>query len=136
LGSQGYVAFRMKPRTGLVPGDLIENTAAIYFDFNEPIITEPSVLVAEFNTGGVSIEGPAGQFLSVMPNPVQDAITIVAPGMGSLKVTGLDGRVVLQSRQAAATSTLSTGSLACGTYLLLWEPDHGAGIITRFMKIP
>ena len=29
----------------------IENIANIYFDFNPPIITEPSVLVAEFSTG-------------------------------------------------------------------------------------
>jgi hypothetical protein len=94
--------------------------------FNPPVITGPSVLVAEFSTGGVTSERPAGQFLRVLPDPVQDAITIVAPGMGSLKVTGLHGRVVLHSRQTDATRTLSIGSLACGTYLLLWESDHGA----------
>ena len=33
------------------PGTVIENIANIYFDFNDPVITEPSVLVAEFSTG-------------------------------------------------------------------------------------
>jgi hypothetical protein len=38
-GSLGHVYFQVKPRAGLVPGTVIENTAAIYFDFNAPIIT-------------------------------------------------------------------------------------------------
>jgi len=38
--SHGFVKFRidLKP-TDLDPGDVIDNTAAIYFDFNDPIIT-------------------------------------------------------------------------------------------------
>jgi hypothetical protein len=38
-GSLGHISFQVKPRDGLVPGTVIENTAAIYFDFNAPIIT-------------------------------------------------------------------------------------------------
>lgn len=34
-----------------MPGEEITNAANIYFDFNEPVITEPSVLVAEFSVG-------------------------------------------------------------------------------------
>lgn len=38
-GSMGHVSFQAYPRPGLSPGAVIENTAAIYFDFNAPIIT-------------------------------------------------------------------------------------------------
>ncbi|MBX7241774.1 MAG: hypothetical protein K1X92_08490, partial [Bacteroidia bacterium] len=38
-GSQGFVSFSMKPKPGLVPETMISNTAGIYFDFNDPIIT-------------------------------------------------------------------------------------------------
>jgi hypothetical protein len=38
-GSQGYVIFRIRPVEGLLPGDVIENTAGIFFDENPPIIT-------------------------------------------------------------------------------------------------
>ena len=38
-GSQGYVVFRIQPISGLVGGDVINNTASIYFDDNAPIIT-------------------------------------------------------------------------------------------------
>ena len=48
--SHGFVSFRIRPRLPVLPGTVIENTANIYFDFNPPVITEPSVLVAEFST--------------------------------------------------------------------------------------
>jgi|GEM_PF-266349 len=42
--SHGFVGFRIRPRLPLLPGDAITNIANIYFDFNPPVITEPSVL--------------------------------------------------------------------------------------------
>ncbi len=38
-GSQGYIAYRIKPLATLAEGDTISNRAGIYFDFNLPIIT-------------------------------------------------------------------------------------------------
>ena len=38
-GSHGIVRFEITPDINLIPGDLIENRAGIYFDFNDPIIT-------------------------------------------------------------------------------------------------
>jgi hypothetical protein len=38
-GSQGYVIYRIKPLPTLAFGDVIENTASIYFDENPPIVT-------------------------------------------------------------------------------------------------
>jgi uncharacterized repeat protein (TIGR01451 family) len=37
--SHGYIAYRIKPKATLVDGDIINNTAAIYFDFNLPVAT-------------------------------------------------------------------------------------------------
>jgi hypothetical protein len=37
--SHGYVAFRVKPKSTVQVGDIIDNRAGIYFDFNLPIIT-------------------------------------------------------------------------------------------------
>lgn len=37
--SHGYVAFRIKPKTTLLTGDIIPNTASIYFDYNLPVQT-------------------------------------------------------------------------------------------------
>ncbi|MFK7969936.1 MAG: PKD domain-containing protein [Bacteroidia bacterium] len=37
--SQGFVSFSLDRKKGLLPGDEIKNKAAIYFDFNKPVIT-------------------------------------------------------------------------------------------------
>ncbi|MBK9177764.1 MAG: DUF11 domain-containing protein [Flavobacteriales bacterium] len=44
--SHGFVGFRIRPRLPIAEGTVIENIANIYFDFNPPVITEPSVLTA------------------------------------------------------------------------------------------
>ncbi len=43
LGSQGYVRFAIQHNGLLSPGTVIENRAAIYFDFNAPVITNATV---------------------------------------------------------------------------------------------
>lgn len=42
-GSQGYLSFSIKLEDDLSPGTTIRNSAGIYFDFNEPIITNEVV---------------------------------------------------------------------------------------------
>ncbi len=42
-GSHGFVKFKIKPRSSLVIGEEITNSANIYFDFNDPVITNTTV---------------------------------------------------------------------------------------------
>jgi hypothetical protein len=37
--SHGYILFRVKPKKGLSVGNVFKNSAAIYFDYNLPVIT-------------------------------------------------------------------------------------------------
>ncbi len=41
--SKGYFQYRIKPISGLNDGTLIENTAHIFFDFNDPIVTNTAI---------------------------------------------------------------------------------------------
>ena len=43
LASQGYVLYRIKTQSGLGLTDSIHNHAEIYFDFNEPVITNTAI---------------------------------------------------------------------------------------------
>ena len=45
-GSQGYFKFRVQPKQDLPDSTLIENTAAIFFDYNPPIITNTDSIIA------------------------------------------------------------------------------------------
>ncbi|MGK4566821.1 DUF7619 domain-containing protein [Flavobacterium sp. 3HN19-14] len=69
----GYVTFKVKPKAGYVIGDVIENTADIYFDFNPAIVTNT------VSTAFVAVLS-ADQFnddtFKFYPNPVKDVLHI------------------------------------------------------------
>ncbi len=76
VASNGFVKFRIAQNPDLADGTIIENQAAIYFDFNDPVLTNTT-----FHTIGdhflpvsvVDIENDG--LLSVYPNPASDAVT-------------------------------------------------------------
>ncbi len=134
--SHGLVNFRVKPQLPLFPGTTIENTANIYFDFNDPVITEPSVLVAEFSTGvGEQVNG--GQLL-VMPNPTEGQLMVRRSGddlrPGMLVVRGIDGRTMLEQRMLGSSAMLNMEALAAGVYMLEHVTDNGSRTTVRFVK--
>ncbi len=49
--SHGFILFRVKPKTGLTVGDEFTNNAAIYFDFNLPVITNQEKTTIGSNNG-------------------------------------------------------------------------------------
>ena len=127
--SHGLVQFRIRPHLPIAPGTIIENIANIYFDFNPPIITDPSVLMAEFSTGinTVNVEG-----LQVFPNPAHDRVLLILP-RGSDRSFALhtpDGRVVeVDARPLAQGLELDVAALPPGLYTV--RTAHGSA---RFVK--
>jgi uncharacterized repeat protein (TIGR01451 family) len=47
--SKGFIVFHIKPKNNLSAGDVINNTAGIYFDFNLPVKTNNAFTVVESN---------------------------------------------------------------------------------------
>ena len=130
--SHGLVSFRMKPAMPLVPGTTIENIANIYFDFNEPVITESSVLVAEFSTG---VELREGGRVSLAPVPASDEL-IVSSGMaiGLVRVLSTDGREVMQLNARTTHARINLNGLISGVYLVDAELEDGTTAHERFIK--
>jgi len=130
--SHGLVSFRIKPMLPLTPGTVIENIANIYFDFNEPVITEPSVLVAEFSTGvGERIDDQP----RIMPNPGSDGFTAVREGAFSLFVLDALGREVFRSATANERLRVDTAAWPSGAYLVRVAAPGAPAITLRWMKI-
>lgn len=72
-GSNGFVYFKIKPKSGYTLGDVIPNNAAIYFDFNPPIITNI------FNTTFVeplSVDDFESIGFTMYPNPAKDKLIL------------------------------------------------------------
>jgi hypothetical protein len=55
--SNGYIVYRIKPKSTLLPGDTINNTASIYFDFNLPVQTNTEQTVVESSLLPVKLIG-------------------------------------------------------------------------------
>jgi uncharacterized repeat protein (TIGR01451 family) len=116
--SHGFVGFRIRPRLPLMAGETIENVANIFFDFNPPVITEPSILTAEFSTGiTTGTKGP----LRIFPNPADDRLLLVLPEGAdrSLTLLGADGRVFrVSARPVGNGLELDIAGLTPGLYLV------------------
>ncbi|MBL7951683.1 MAG: T9SS type A sorting domain-containing protein [Flavobacteriales bacterium] len=129
-GSQGAVHFRLKPRAGITVGDALENTAAIYFDFNPPIITNTATHVVEISTS--TSEGDAGA-LHLFPVPATDELRLVsASAVRSVEVFSMDGRRVPVSR--TTDGRIPIRSLAEGSYFLRAVLQNGQQFTKRFEK--
>ncbi len=79
--SHGFVQFVAKQKPDLVKNTVIENTAAIYFDFNEPVITNTVFHAIGENFIEVSDAKESNGLapLKVFPNPASDAVTFSLP---------------------------------------------------------
>ena len=69
-GSQGYVTFEISPVSGLPDGTQIENRAGIYFDFNDPIITNTvmNTVISTIPLPDLTVIQSGFELLSVQPN--------------------------------------------------------------------
>jgi uncharacterized repeat protein (TIGR01451 family) len=132
---KGYITFQVKPRAGYAVGDIIPNTASIYFDFNPPIITNTfqTEFVAQL---GVN-EFENGDFI-FYPNPVSDLVTISVKNSGTIAaITVYDilGKLILLEKPTTAVSiqTLDLSSVSKGVYLLEVTSDNNMKVIKKLI---
>jgi hypothetical protein len=124
-GSQGFVQFRIKPKGGLPPGESIDNTASIYFDYNAPVNTNTStsVVTASENISVISGHSFAA---TIYPNPAGDNASIYFVSSEKVEVTIkiLDAAsVVMQEKTIIippgnSVSDLPLSALSNGIYLV------------------
>lgn len=130
-GSHGFVKFSMSPVSTLMLGATVENVANIYFDYNDPIITDPAVFSVNANVG-LAEENGTGFLL--YPNPVSDVLTIMLPasqGNDGLEVVDVTGRVVLRHTVTTTIIQIPVNGLKAGLYEV--RNDSGA-FMARFAK--
>lgn len=72
-GSQGYLIFDAKIISNINVGDSIKNRAFIFFDYNEPIVTNLSIIK---RTEDLPVVYGAENSLWIYPNPANSTVTI------------------------------------------------------------
>ena len=128
--SHGFAKFRIKPINTLMNGDMIENIANIYFDFNDPVITDPSIFTVDMNVGYSSLTTAE---LKVYPNPIEGVLSISAKSpIKRVMVTGIDGRH--HRVEYLSGQRIHLGQLTSGIYLLSIELTNGTTSVVRVLK--
>jgi len=129
-GSIGYVQYRIKPMSGLVEGTMIENTAYIYFDFNEAIVTNTT---RNNFVDFTSIMERSTFDLQVFPNPGNGSYQVMrrTPSGGPihLKVFDVTGREVASHNTNGVLTILDLSAQPRGSYLLRAWNDSGIRLV-------
>jgi uncharacterized repeat protein (TIGR01451 family) len=131
---KGYITFQIKPMSGYAVGDIIPNTASIYFDFNPPIITNT------FNTEFVQqlgVDEFENNDFVFYPNPVSDWLTISVRGNATIAgVTVYDvlGKTVFtQQASNLSTQTVDLSAVSKGMYLIEVTTDTNHKVIKKLI---
>ena len=123
--SHGFIRFEIDQQLDVPLGTVIENSAAIYFDFNEPVITNVTehTLGKEFIEVAFStstIDFPLFK-MSVQPNPFTTAATVTIDNQemreGTFFLYDLNGQLIKQQAFSGNQFTLNTRDLSAGMYL-------------------
>src|SRR5690554_735024 len=123
--SHGFVAYKIKPKDDVQVGDVITGDAAIYFDFNAPIITNMvhTTLVEPLSTPNVP--NPLNQIV-LYPNPANKTLHIhLTDGveLEEIRLYNLQGQEVQQI--SGKTTTIEVERLASGMYFLDITTNYG-----------
>ncbi len=129
--SHGFLRFTIAPRTELPDGIEITNQARIYFDFNDPVITNTThyTLGVPFVTN--TKESYSLPALTVSPNPSSGLALIELPASirltngQMLHVTDMAGREIYQQPMEGNRTEFHLPQLASGLYLLAVRAKDG-----------
>ena len=118
--SKGYVTFKAKLKPGFAIGDVIPNTANIYFDSNPAIVTNT------FNTEFVAALGnstfDSGNFVLV-PNPASDFVQIYllnnSESIKSIVINDVLGKTIKSIENVNSNQTqVNTSEFSQGIYMI------------------
>ncbi|MCC6725475.1 MAG: DUF11 domain-containing protein [Saprospiraceae bacterium] len=123
--SHGFVRFRASQVPGLGHGNVIANTALIYFDFNAPVQTNTfKHRIGQVNPWTlVGTTPPVFQQktrVKVVPNPLTDSALLQVEGIEAgplrLVLTDVSGKVLRQQTTQGTGFEFQRGELAPGLY--------------------
>jgi uncharacterized repeat protein (TIGR01451 family) len=132
--SHGFVKFRVKQRPNLPLGTVIRNHAGIYFDYNDPVITNETWHTIRHDFVPVAVSNPWHPVspLCVSPNPARAGDVLRLSGAeimsGRFELFDATGRKVLERPCSAGTIRLQS-SLPGGMYWFkVWENNAVKGV--------
>lgn len=131
---KGYITFKIKPKSGYSVGDIIPNTASIYFDFNPAIIT--NTFETEFVALLASESFNADEF-AVYPNPTSSILNIQSKlnnTISEVNVYDLLGKQLLNKKMTVSSAEIDMTNYSPGLYLLEVVSENNQKSIHKIIK--
>lgn len=132
--SHGWLKYKVKQKSTNTPGDVINNKAAIYFDFNDPIITNNTFLTIEdlHIVFGVNENMNSGFSLDVYPNPTggttNASVNVKTSGTYRFELfNSIGANVLSETIMISANGAVKDLNLpAAGVYFLKVTGENGS----------
>lgn len=117
--SNGFVTYTIKPNPGYAVGDIIPNTAEIYFDTNPAIVTNTfnTEFVNALSTASFEVFG-ARLYPNPATNSVQVSLKDASDRIIEIAVYDVSGKVVQKSKPGSATCILNISGFSKGVYMI------------------
>ena len=138
VASHGFVSFSIHPIADLAPGTVLENKAGIYFDFNDPIIT--NVATHQIGMELISVvKSPIVQSLDyeAFPNPFSANILFrldaAESGLNRLQVFNTFGQLAAEQAFTGPELLLERGKLNAGIYWFRLQTAQGKTAVGKII---
>ncbi len=137
LASMGLVSYSIKQKPNLAIGTEITNSAAIYFDYNEPVITNQTVNTIQEPQGILETENQLS--ITLYPNPTSGDLNIdlsESTDISLINIFDLQGRLVLaeQADRNNRSQKISVANLNNGIYFIELIKTNRQKTTGKFIK--
>ncbi|HOZ81730.1 MAG TPA: T9SS type A sorting domain-containing protein [Bacteroidia bacterium] len=131
--SHGFIHYRIKPKTSLVLNDSIQNNAAIYFDFNDPVITNTATTHVVLPTGIASYQ--SAENIQLFPNPAQSELNIQQiAAVEKIQVIDVLGKIVFEKKtNSQQYLKINISQFQNGVYFVKAYSTQGV-VVKKFVK--
>ncbi|MDF2453240.1 MAG: hypothetical protein K0S26_2744 [Bacteroidota bacterium] len=131
-GSHGYIHYRIKRTANNTPGTQIKNTAYIYFDFNEPVVTNTAINTIETITG-IRYQNNADDHWIVYPNPSTGILNLINNSISPetklhIQIVNSFGQLIHEESINANYKTVDLTKLSNGVYFMKLVSDKQSSV--------
>ena len=130
--SQGYLTYRITENSNcFIVGSEIENTAYIYFDWNDPIITNTTY---NMNVETIGLTDGDNNLLQVFPNPSSGILNFKSnEPINELEVFDLYGKSLIRLNSISHEAQIDMNQFATGNYFI--QAKFATGTVKRKISI-
>jgi len=125
LASHGFVKFTVHQKPNNAQGTVIKNSANIIFDYNNPVLTDTTVVTIPQQTTGVESNYVNNKNVIVYPNPTNNVVIVKSQTeLGLITIYNVVGAVVYTQKVNANEQQIDLSKQASGIYFLQTQNSY------------